>query len=339
MRKMNERIVELDEGWLQVKVPLPYSLKWMNAYLLPETGGRWTVIDPGLRLEETEAFWEEVARSRKLAWDRVANIVVTHHHPDHYGLAGWFQERTGAPVWMSPVALGNANRLWGDGEKFTDELTEAFLRHGMDGALEEAMRKHLSGFADKVSPRPADVKPVSPGETFAMGGVEWEVHGGEGHAPGHLLFYDRLSGRLLAGDQVLPDITPNIGWIPGGDPDPLLSFLDSLRRLKALEVSEAFPGHRAPFARFRERIDEILDHHARRMRKMAELIVDREPTAFEVCERMFGSRLRDNTHNLRFALAETIAHLVRMEAEGKVVRSARTGESGESIEYWRLLEG
>ncbi|MFB9279148.1 MBL fold metallo-hydrolase [Cohnella cellulosilytica] len=335
---MNERIVELDEGWLQVKVPLPYSLKWVNAYVLPEAGGRWTVIDPGLRLEETEAFWEEVARSRSLAWDRVANIVVTHHHPDHYGLAGWFQERTGAPVWMSPVALDNANRLWGDGETFSDELTAAFLRHGLDDRLEQPMRMHLGGFRDKVSPRPSGVRLITPGETFAMGGVEWEVHGGEGHAPGHLLFYDRPSGRLLAGDQALPDITPNVGWMPGGDPDPLLSFLDSLRRLRALEASQVFPGHRAPYARFRERIDEIVDHHARRLKKMAELIGDREPTAFEVCEWTFGTRLRDNTHNLRFALAETIAHLVRMEAEGKLARFERTAASGETIVRWRLQE-
>ncbi|PRX71222.1 glyoxylase-like metal-dependent hydrolase (beta-lactamase superfamily II) [Cohnella sp. SGD-V74] len=333
---MNERIVELDGGWLQVKVPLPYSLKWVNAYLLPEGDSGWTVIDPGLRLEETEVFWEEVMRSRNLAWGDIARIVVTHHHPDHYGMAGWFQERAGAPVWMSPVAHSNANRLWGDGETFSEQLTAAFLRHGLAGELEDAMRAHLTGFRAKVSPHPSEVRLLSPGETFSMGGVEWDVHGGEGHAPGHLLFHDRTSGRLIGGDQVLTDISPNIGWMPGGDPDPLLSFLDSLRRLRALEVSEVFPGHRSPFARFRERIDELLDHHGRRMNKMAELIGERELTAFEVCELLFGARLRDNAHNLRFALAETIAHLVRMEAEGTVVRAARAGASGEATEYWRL---
>ncbi|MFC4600446.1 MBL fold metallo-hydrolase [Cohnella hongkongensis] len=333
---MNDRIKELGGGWLQVKVPLPYSLKWVNAYLLPEGDSGWTLIDPGLRLDETIAFWEETADSGNVAWDRIVNIVVTHHHPDHYGMAGWFQKRTGAPVWMSPVALASANRLWGEGETFSEELTEAFVRHGLVGELEADMRAHLAGFRDKVSPRPEEVRLLSPGETFVMGDVRWEVLGGEGHAPGHLLFYDRESGRLLGGDQVLPDISPNIGWMPGGDPDPLLSFLDSLRRLRPLEVSRVYPGHRDPYVRFRERIDELLDHHERRMRKMAELIGAAEVTAFGLCELLFGARLRSNTHNLRFALAETIAHLVRMEAEGQAVRFEREDAAGSPVTYWRL---
>jgi len=332
---MNDRITEWDGGWLQVKVPLPYSLKWVNAYLLPEGEAGWTVIDPGLRLEETEAFWEELMRSRNLAWTSITSIVVTHHHPDHYGMAGWFQERTGAPVWMSPVALRNVRRLWGEGETFSDELTASLLRHGLPAELGEAMHGHLAGFREKVSPHPREVRLVSPGETFVMGGIEWEVHGGEGHAPGHLLFYDRTSRRLLGGDQVLPDISPNIGWMPGGDPDPLLSFLDSLRKLRSLEVGILFPGHRNPYSRYRERIDELLDHHVRRMNKMAELVGDGELTAFEVCELLFGAKLRSNTHNLRFALAETIAHLVRMEADGMIVRIVHEGAPGEAAERWR----
>jgi len=330
---MNDKFAELDGGWLQVKVPLPYSLKWVNAYLLPEEETGWTLIDPGLRSDETEAFWEEALKIGHLAGSRIKKIVVTHHHPDHYGLAGWFQERTGATVWMSPVALANANRLWGEGETFSDELTSAFKRHGLAEELEESMRGHMTGFRDKVSPAPIGVKLLSPGERFKMGDVEWEVHGGEGHAPGHLLFYDPRSKKLIGGDQVLPDISPNIGWMPGGDPDPLLSFLDSLRRLRKLDVGTTFPGHRNPFLGFQERIDGLLDHHERRVEKMEGLLGEKEMSAFELCELLFGTRLKTNTHNLRFALAETIAHLVRMENAGIVARVDRRGALDEPIAY------
>jgi len=332
----------LDGGRLLIRVPLPYSLKWVNAYLLPEPDGGWTLIDPGLRDEETENFWSATLRERRIGWEDVRRIVVTHHHPDHYGMAGWFQRRTGATVWTSRVAEDNAERLWGAGETFSDELTGAFVRHGLAPGLVPAMREHLSGFAGRTSPRPEDVRFLAPGDSFAMGGVEWKVYGGEGHGPGHLLFHDPKSGDLICGDQVLPDISPNVGWMPGGDPDPLLSFLESLRKLRELEVGTAYPGHRKPYGDFRGRIDELLDHHERRMRRMAELIGGESPdasagrsangeakTAFEICELTFGTRLRGNIHNLRFALAETIAHLVRMEALGTIERT----ETASSILY------
>ncbi|XID93574.1 MBL fold metallo-hydrolase [Paenibacillaceae bacterium WGS1546] len=319
--------VELADGWLQARVPLPFSLKWVNAYLLPERSG-WTMIDPGLRTEEAEAFWTAALAERGIRWQDIGRIVLTHHHPDHYGMAGWMQERTGGQVWMSEVALDNAIRLWGEGETFTEEMTEAFLTHGLASELEDRIREHLSGFRSKVSPSPAEAKKLSPGGKFAMGGVEWDIHGGEGHAPGHLLFHDPGSGKLICGDQALPDITPNIGWMPGGDPDPLLSYLDSLRRLSLLEVRMAYPGHRDPYPGFRARVAELLDHHERRLRKMAESIGEPASTAFEICEALFGVRLRENPHNLRFALAETIAHLVRLENTGDVVRTEAATPGG-----------
>lgn len=315
---MNERsgaVSEWENGWLQVKVPLPYSLKWVNAYLLPEEKG-WTLIDPGLHTEEIEAFWIAILSERNIGWEDIQSIVVTHHHPDHYGLTGWFQQKTGASVRMSRIALNNAIRLWGENEAFSGELTEAFLRHGLAEELKDDMQAHMSGFRDKVSPQPFDPLIIAPGERIVMGGTEWEIYGGEGHAPGHLIFYDPVGRRLLCGDQVLPDISPNIGWMPGGDPDPLASFLSGLQELRHLDVRTVYPGHRNPFPQYRQRIDELLEHHERRLKKMLELIGDEERSAFEVCELLFGARLRSNTHNLRFALAETIAHLVRLENSG-----------------------
>jgi glyoxylase-like metal-dependent hydrolase (beta-lactamase superfamily II) len=126
---MNERIsavTALDTGWLQVKVPLPFSLKWVNSYLLPDEQG-WTLIDPGLRTEDTEAFWQEILSECDIEWSRIRSIVLTHHHPDHYGMAGWFQERTGAPVYISQDSLDSAVRLWGENETFSEDLTESFL--------------------------------------------------------------------------------------------------------------------------------------------------------------------------------------------------------------------
>ncbi|WP_052476014.1 MBL fold metallo-hydrolase [Cohnella kolymensis] len=325
-------VIKLTDGWLQLKVPVPFSLKWVNSYLLPEQIG-WTLIDPGLRTPATESFWTTALAVNSIRWEDIKRVVVTHHHPDHYGLAGWFQERTGAPVFMSQTAYEAAHRLWGDDEMFSGELTEAFLQNGMLPELAENMNENLLGFHVRVSPHPRDVTFLEAGVDFRMGGLSWETIGGEGHAPGHLSFYHAESGRLICADQVLPDISPNIGWMPGGDPDPLGSYLGSLRELLPLRVETAFPGHRAPFAEFQKRVQELLDHHERRLLKMMELIGSHTLTAFEVCELVFGSRYRDNPHQLRFALAETIAHLLHLERRGTLVRVET--DSAELIRYRR----
>lgn len=324
-------IRELEDGWLQVKIPLPYSLKWVNAYLLPEDGG-WTLIDPGLRTPEAIKVWLETLGAKGIGWSRISRIVLTHHHPDHYGLAGWFQEYTGAPVWISEAAEQAAERLWGDGETYSGQLTEAFLQHGLPDELANDMRAHLHGFRERVSPRPITFHRLSAGTSFRMGGREWESIGGEGHAPGHLSFYDRQRRNLICGDQVLPDISPNIGWMPDADPDPLGSYLHSLRTMQALEVDRAFPGHRDPFGNFHVRVQELLAHHERRLDKMMAWIGSNPVTSFDVCEGLFGTRLREQTHQLRFALAETIAHLVLLERREMLQRS---GDGDSQIRYSR----
>lgn len=315
-------VTEHGNGWLRIKVPLPFSLKWVNAYLLPSDGG-WTLIDPGLRSADAEACWQELLPQLGIGFRDIAAIVLTHHHPDHYGLAGWFQERTGAPVYMSESAHRAALRMWGEGETFSEELVAAFLAFGLPGERVAAMRGHLAGVLSQVLPHPEDVRTIVPGEALPveMAGTNWLAIGGEGHAPGHVSFYDPRGRRMLCGDQVLPDITPNIGWLPGGDPDPLKSYIESLERLSAYDTVMAFPGHRDPFADVSGRIESTIRHHDRRLQAMYGIIAEQGPmTPFDVCERVFGARLSGNAHQLRFGLAETIAHLVRLEETGRLVR-------------------
>lgn len=319
---------EWEGGWLQVKVPLPFSLRWVNSYVLPEPDG-YTVIDPGLRTEEAIAAWESVMERRRISFHDIRRIVLTHQHPDHYGLAGYFQQRSGAPVYMTREAFAYTQRLWGEEGASSEELSALFRKHGMPGELADAIDRDFASFYKRVTPHP-EVTFIEAGERMKFGGLEWELIGAGGHALGQVLFYSREKEVILCGDQVMPRITPNVGVVPGEDDDPLSTFLDSLSELGRLRVKLAFPGHRDPFAGFAERTEELRLHHERRLADMLEQLTQPR-TGFELCELHFGERLRSNPHNLRFAMAETLAHLYYLERRGRAERALSGG--GDMISY------
>ncbi len=314
---MNEFIHELEQGWLQVKVPLPFSLKWVNSYLIPEKNG-YTMIDPGLRTDEAIAVWEQVLKQYGISWSAITSIIVTHQHPDHYGLAGYVQERSGAPVYMSSRSHSYALRLWGVNSDYASGLHQLFRAYGMPVELLKAIEDNLATFVDRVSPQPK-VTYIEVGEKLQLGGMSWELIETQGHAYGQLCFYQPDRAWMICGDQVLPHITPNVSVVPGEEPDPLHDFLTSLEHLKSYHVQLAFPGHRDPFTLFEERIHELQQHHERRLQRMIDMLAEEPRNAFDLCEALFGNRLRLNPHNLRFAMSETLAHLFYLELRKQLV--------------------
>lgn len=312
----------------QVKVPLPYPLRWVNSYVIQGEDG-WTVIDPGLHTQAAEELWQHAMDELRIGWRDIERIVLTHHHPDHYGLAGWMQERSGAKVWLSETGYCQAKMLWQDDCPLTDKIHSLFLRHGMDADTAQLMIPHLNGFISEVSPQP-EVCFIPVNGPFALGAAVYQTIETAGHAAGHISFYDAQSGVIFCGDHVLPQISPNVSLVPGVDEDPLGSYLKGLDRLSRYSVSTAFPGHREPFEAFSQRCLDLIAHHERRIAIMLEQLETEPLTAWQLCQRLFGSRL--TVHQQRFAMAETIAHLVYLTLNGALAGQNRQG----TIVYSRL---
>lgn len=307
---------------VRVRIPLPYPLRWVNSYIVPDsTGSGWSLLDPGLNTPEAREIWERVLGEQGLSRGKLSQVILTHHHPDHYGLAGWFQERSGAPVRLSPEGRRQAERLWGNGTPLAEETVRLFGRNGLPKTRWPEMRAHMESFVPQVSPQPA-VTELRSGETVRMGGMEWQAIHTPGHALGHLCFYQPEERLLFAGDHVLPRISPNVSYIPGEDAEPLGSYLSALREIAEYPVRLVYPGHRDPFANLAERSAELIRHHEERLRKMAELLKVPQ-TAYELSEACFGREL--TVHTLRFALSETIAHLIHLEAMGWARHEEREG--------------
>ena len=315
--------VEITEGILLVRLPLPFALNHINVYLVDEGDG-WTLVDCGLDTPASRESWEAVLAHRLARGRAVRRIVVTHHHPDHVGLAGWLAARFGVPLAMTAGELSVAGRYADPKRDVVAERTAFWHEHGLPGELVATLLERMPRYSRQVHALPASVDLIDTGADLALGGRRWKPVVGRGHSPEHLSLIDETGSVLIGGDQVLPKITPNIGVWPGGDQDPLHSYLASLEAFTALgEDPLLLPSHRQPLYGVSARVDEIRQHHEERLRAVADAC-DRPVTCHEVLPALFGRPLRDE--ELGFGLGEGVAHLNYLAREG--VLRAELGDDG-----------
>lgn len=309
-----------EDVW-EVPLPLPFALKIIKSYVIKGSNG-YTVIDAGLHYDEDLETWEAARQSIGFEWKDVEQIVLTHYHPDHYGLAGWMQEKTGAPVKISQTDFEQAQLFFSQSSEQPEAMARFYGEHGLDAEWRKKIPPHLRSFQKWVDPHP-EPEFIKAGETIRLGDREYRILHTPGHADGHLSFHDEERGWLIGGDVLLPRITPNISLWPGCDPDPLGTYLATLDQMDTLPVKRVFPAHGSVFENYHGRIEELREHHRERLEEMAGWAAVASVTAVEVCFRTFGTNL--SIHNLRFALSETLAHLEYLRLHGKLVREKEEG--------------
>ena len=177
------------------------------------------------------------------------------------------------------------------------------MRHGMDPETAGA----TAGTTRLGIRLPERLSPMQPEDRIELGGSEARVIHTPGHSDFHFVLHDGRRRLLFAGDHLLLEITPNIGLWTYTAPRPLKRYLDSIEGLRGLDVDLIFPGHGPLFHDLNGRIDELVLHHEERLSVMHEAFLGEPATAFEIARRVFPEELSD--HQLRFALAETLAHL------------------------------
>ncbi|WP_456411674.1 MBL fold metallo-hydrolase [Oceanithermus sp.] len=307
------------EGIWRIPAPIPYPMKYVNLYLLEGDG--LVLVDSALDLPDARRAIERGLAERGARPGDLDAVVLTHHHPDHYGLAGWFEEM-GVPVYMLDVAIQRDHAWWSRFEPWLEQSTAHFREHGMPEAFIADLREVMEATRQRIRPPRAPL-PLTSGQTIALAGQRYTVHWTPGHADGHLVLL-REDGVLVAGDAILDRITPNVGKWVGSRPDPLGDFLNSLERLRGLEPKRALVGHYGPAIEdVPARITEIEQHHQERLQALERALSTGPRTAWELSLVLFPQEGL-STAQRRFAWAETLAHLVHMEGLGRVRRVPQT---------------
>ena len=248
--------IEVAEGVLWIRLPLPMALDHVNVYALDDGADGWTIVDTGMHSRKSVAIWEALLAG-VLGGRPVHRVVVTHHHPDHVGNAGWFQSTQGAALVTSrPSWLFARMLLLDEQAEMVPESVAFFETAGMDPEILAKRRADRPfNYADIVAPMPLGFARVAQGDEITMGGRRWAVHMGNGHAPEHATFWSLDDHLVLSGDQILASISPNLGvYATEPEADPVSAWLEACERLAGLaeERHLVLGGHKLPLRRRRK---------------------------------------------------------------------------------------
>ncbi|MGO9456184.1 MAG: MBL fold metallo-hydrolase [Acidimicrobiales bacterium] len=311
-------------GLWSVPVPIPDNpLRYVLVYLLELDDGV-AMVDAGWN---TDVAWEALLDGLALAGGSMSDVqavVVTHIHPDHYGLAGRVREASGAWVGLHPADAALLQGRYVD----TDDLVERMVRLLAESGVPEDKRPDLARASMEIRSLVSMAEPdilLEDDQKLELAGWDLRTIWTPGHSPGHICLYSDHHRLLLSGDHVLPRITPNISFHSQQEANPLGDYLDSLARMRAFDPEEVLPAHEYRFADLEARLEEIERHHAERLDGIEQALADRPGvSAWDLTLGLEWSRPWDEIPGFmqRAANGETLAHLVLLEARGRVRREA-----------------
>lgn len=313
-----------------IQVPIPYPFKYVNCYLLKGDGA--VLVDCALDTPEAKPTLEAALAEHGLAFADLDKVVLTHHHPDHYGLCGLI-EAQGPSIWMLDIEKERGHIFWTQPEQMIKAGQQLFARHGVTDEYLSGLRAEMQATHRRVHPA-QNPQTFQDKELIDLAGMAFRVVWTPGHADGHAMLLRESDGVLLAGDQILERISPNIGIWAYSFANPLEHYLQSLEKTAQLGASVAFTGHYRPIENIPQRCGELTAHHQERLVYLKSLMKSGPQTAWELSLELFPGKL--NLAQRRFAWSETLAHVEFLVELGQAQKSDSTPSPEEDIIRYAL---
>lgn len=310
--------VQVGADMWRIRVPTPFpGLPSLNVYAVCETDGSVTLVDCGIDCPEgLETLAEGLAVLDKTV-SHIDRIIITHGHIDHWGMLPRLLQHTDFTLCMSEHYTTEAWSYTAP-EEHSALIRSILCEHGTPPSILEQMfvapSLMPSYFPDGV---PAPDVIIRDGDKVPIGSRVYEAVWTPGHAHSHLVFFHEASAELISGDNILPTITPHIGY-DGRIGNPLGDYLLSLKRIKKLTAGVTFPAHGGTISDGTQRSVDIRTHHEDRLTKMQSQLQNAPKSAWEVMKVSFQRELMP--FQQRLALSETVAHLEALCKNGNVHR-------------------
>lgn len=314
--------LQVAPGVFWVRMPLPFSLQWINLWLIDDGDKGWTIVDTGMPLDDTKAAWRKIF-DEQLGGRPVWRVIVTHMHPDHIGNAGWLSRKfPQSEFWISRLEYVTCRMLVADTGRQAPEAGTVFYRQaGWDEESIETYRARFGGFGRGVSQLPDAYHRLEDGDVFEMAGKPWQVITGHGHSPEHSCLFCPDLNIVISGDQLLPKISSNVSVFPTEpDADPLSDWLESCEKLKSELPADVLvlPAHNEPFTGAHQRLDHLIKGHGVALKRLKQRLGQEPRRVIDVFPAIFGRKIEADV--LSMATGEALAHLNYLIKRDEVVR-------------------
>ncbi|WP_337860380.1 MBL fold metallo-hydrolase [Ferroplasma sp.] len=303
------------------KLTVPIEIRALKTANIYHVSGDYNyIVDTGM----SENAYNEIKNSIDLS--KIDMCIITHLHIDHIGGALYLNRYNNIPAYISKSDYDSIKYMTDNLSEYSIEFKNLMLSNGVPEELYSRITEGNMAikFIDYYASLDLNIlKNIEMKDT--------EIIDVPGHSPGSIAIYLKDIRAMMTGDHVLGNITPNIS-IYMNNVDYLGMYIESLKKIRNYQVDIAYPGHRDNFTNFSERIDQIIEHHNRRMDSLSANLKDWK-NAFSVASSIEWSRGRKlenmNYMEKNFAIVETIAHLIHMERTGRI----ESKNAGETVLY------
>jgi len=238
------------------------------------------LIDPATPHEKEQRrlarVLDEALDDRFVSGRHLEAILLTHYHPDHVGAVEFVRNRHKVPVWAHST---------------THELLAGSIQ--IDRVLEDGDRLPLGVIPD------------------GQDGWELEVYHTPGHAPGHLSFFERRYGSLIAGDMIS---TLSSILIDPSDGD-MAVYMRSLERLIELPSRLVYPSHGPPASTGPRALEEQHRHRIGRESAIFEAITAGATDIGEVVSRVYEETPEELLEHASLSVTSVCR---KLSAEGRI---------------------
>ena len=305
---------QIDEDLYWTQFELPFRLNHVNLFFLVTNDG-WLIIDSGLKSDHSYEMWNNLLNG-PMRKQKICGLIITHYHPDHMGMAGWLQKKYNVPAYTTEKELFTANKLLSmSEEEYSKLFNHVFQRAGMPLDQKNEMLKATRLYKNRVYELPK-FEIIKKGKVFNSKNGKWIVRTDSGHSPEHISMFDEKRKLYLAGDFLLPRISPNISdnfFDPKDDRlGGYLTYLNDIKKIGSETL--VFPCHDWPFKKGNERADNLIRHHENRLNILKNEMAEKKINIMNSIDLIFDRKI--GNEQMHFAIGEARAHLIHLESIG-----------------------
>lgn len=299
----------------------------VNTYVLRDKTA-YAIIDTGWDIPASvESLHNQLAEDG-IQFSDIKKVILTHCHSDHLGLVGRLKKENQAVVYMHRLDMEMARIRYTQEDNYWYNTDRFIQSHGVPETELPAPDFKIPSSGPLT---PADVL-LDGGEEIEVGEFKLRVINTPGHTPGHISLYEPVKKLLFSGDTLLPTIATNAATHVQHMANPIQQYLNSLSRLKELEIDLVLPGHEQVFTNHRQRIEELFEYYRQKSLRVLEIFT-RHPaalSAYEVaCLLPWTPKSRSvswkklDGWDKRYAMMQTIALLEQLTFAGKLTKSTQ----------------